>query len=279
MTLKTLAVVVTDKAVDRGPLAAALAVARRNDAHLDIYCLGVDQARYEPLPTGAAAMLIESSLAEARTRADELVAWAEQVVGTDTRRIAIEGVVVPQLGLDTGISRLIRFSDVLIAARPYGRPAGALQVSVLEATLFGTGTPALVIPPDVTDVPPPEHALVAWDESDESLAAIRKALPLLRAAKLVSVVMVDPPSRAPERSDPGGALAQMLARHGAHVDIAVLSRTLPRVCDSLNRYATDNGCDLIVMGAYGHSRVREALLGGPTRDMLEDATLPIFMAR
>jgi nucleotide-binding universal stress UspA family protein len=91
-------------------------------------------------------------------------------------------------------------------------------------------------------------------------------------------VMIDPPTHSPERSDPGGAVCLMLARHGVKAEVSILSRTLPRVSEILTRFATEHGANLIVMGAYGHSRFRESLLGGATRDMLEGTSLPLLMA-
>lgn len=279
MTYKSLSLVVTDKATDQGVLTVAKNFAERTGAHLDIYCLGVDPARYEPLPAGSAAVLIESGAAEARENAEALRAWVNERIPSDMAKVGIDLLVLPHIGLDAGLGRLLRFSDLIFAPRPYGDDAGPLQVQTLESALFGTGAPVLVVPPGMTDFPSPKRVLVAWDESDESLAAVRAAMPLLEEAESVHVVMVDPPSRRPDRSDPGGALGHMLARHGVRTDIAILSRTMPKVSDLLNRYVSDHECDLIVMGGYGHSRVREALLGGPTRDMLEDMSVPVLMAR
>ena len=73
-------------------------------------------------------------------------------------------------------------------------------------------------------------------------------------------------------------LCQMLVRHKVHADVAVLARTQSRVSDVLARHAADLNADMLVMGAYGHSRFREAILGGATRNMLEQAEVPVFMA-
>jgi nucleotide-binding universal stress UspA family protein len=119
---------------------------------------------------------------------------------------------------------------------------------------------------------------VAWNQSNEALTAVRHALPVLHKADQVAVVIVDPPVHGSERSDPGGMLTQWLARHGVHAEVVVLAKTLPRVSDVLMRYMTDSDSDLLVMGAYGHSRLREAILGGATRNMLENADFPVFLA-
>lgn len=110
------------------------------------------------------------------------------------------------------------------------------------------------------------------------MQAVRRSLPFLKAADLVRIVVIDPPTHGPERSDPGGMLSQMLARHGVNCEIDVLSKTMTRVSDVLKRHAVDTDSDMMVMGAYGHSRFREAILGGATRNMLEQAEIPVFMA-
>jgi nucleotide-binding universal stress UspA family protein len=100
----------------------------------------------------------------------------------------------------------------------------------------------------------------------------------LKLAELVDVTVVDPPQRGPERSDPGGLLCQYLVRHGIKAQVSVLAKTLPKVSEVLARHARDEGCDMMVMGAYGHSRLREAVLGGATRAVLEGAEIPVLMA-
>ena len=70
----------------------------------------------------------------------------------------------------------------------------------------------------------------------------------------------------------------MLSRHGIRAEVSILARTMPRVSDVMMRFATEHGCDLIVMGAYGHSRFRESILGGATRDLLERTEVPLLMS-
>lgn len=148
-----------------------------------------------------------------------------------------------------------------------------------EAALFEGCCPVLVMPSPAASTEQPRRVLLAWNQSTEALAAVRRALPLLQAADQVEVTLIDPGRSGPERSDPGGALTQMLTRHGVRAEIAVLARTAPTTGDELNRRALEIDADMIVMGAYGHSRFRQAILGGATRDMLEKARIPVFMAR
>jgi nucleotide-binding universal stress UspA family protein len=149
---------------------------------------------------------------------------------------------------------------------------------VLEAALFDGAAPVLLLAGTLLPETLGKRVVIAWNQGREAMAAVRRALPLLRKADLVNIVVVDPPAYGPERSDPGGALCQMLVRHGVKAEVSVLARTMPRVSDVLVRHVRDQNADILVMGAYGHSRFREAILGGATRDMLELAQVPVFLA-
>ena len=144
--------------------------------------------------------------------------------------------------------------------------------------MFEGRTPVLIVPDEAEVARLPKSALLCWNESAESLTAIKASLPLLAEADAVHICVIDPPVHGPNRSDPGGMLAAWLARHDIRAEIDVVARTLPRISDVIRRQAEDIGAELIVMGAYGHSRFREAILGGATRNMLEDTNIPVFMA-
>ena len=167
-----------------------------------------------------------------------------------------------------------------MTGRPYGPDHDPLAPVVAEALCFGTSRPVLVVPDrDRTDWRRPFRRIaLAWYDGDEALRAARAALPFLRQAQVVDIAIVDPPAHAHDRADPGGALCLWLARHGVKAEISVLARTEPRVRDVLARFAQERGCEAVVMGAYGHSRLREAVLGGATRDMLAAVALPLILA-
>jgi nucleotide-binding universal stress UspA family protein len=207
-----------------------------------------------------------------------LVDWAEDRLRGALAPAAVQKLVVTSAGLDAAIARVARYSDLIIASQPYGEGSTQVQTIILEAVLFGTGAPVMVIPRTAENIGPFERVMVAWDESTQALEAVRKALPALKNATRAEIVMINPPSHSPERSDPGGVICVMLARHGVKADVSILAKTMPHVAEVINRHAQDHAIDLIVMGAYGHSRFREAMIGGATRDMLETARVPILMA-
>jgi len=119
------------------------------------------------------------------------------------------------------------------------------------------------------------HALIAWNGSREAARAVRDALPLLKLARKVTVLAVEPQSNG---HAPGADLALHLARHGVTVDLDQDTAPGMDAADILLSRASDLSSDLIVMGAYGHARMRETILGGVTRSMLAAMTAPVLMS-
>jgi nucleotide-binding universal stress UspA family protein len=277
--LKTLSLVLTDESRDAPALRAAAALARREDAHLGVTALGVEPWALEAMPMASAQIVVESGRAEAQARAEALALWARAELPSDLRA-SIEPLTVIGLGLAAAVAQRARFSDLCVAPRPYGANRDPLGPAVPEALLFGTGAPVLFVPDRDLDWSRPFRRIaLAWNDGDEALAAARAALPFLRRADRVDIAIIDPPLHAADRSDPGGDLSLWLARQGVRAEIAVLSRSQPRIGDILMRFAQDRGAEALVMGAYGHSRLREAVLGGATRDLLREVPLPLLMAR
>jgi nucleotide-binding universal stress UspA family protein len=278
MSYKTIAIVISDEVGDKEALQAAITFADREGGHLDVYCLGIDPVRYDMAPMGAPPGLTFSGNGEAQARAKTLADWAQDRLRGALAPTAVQKLVVTSAGLDAAIARVVRYSDLIIVSQPYGEGSTQVQTIILEAVLFGTGAPVMVIPRTAEDIGSFDRVMVAWDESTQALEAVRKALPALKSATRAEIVMINPPSHSPERSDPGGVICVMLARHGVKADVSILAKTMPHVAEVINRHAQDHAIDLIVMGAYGHSRFREAMIGGATRDMLETARVPILMA-
>lgn len=278
MAYKSLLTVLTDSNTAAAPLAQMIALAGAQDAHAEALCLGVDRTQTGYYYAGANAMVLQETLARAQSEASELRSYVEGELAKSGVTWSAEDGVAQISDLGRHVAQHARFSDLVVLGRPYGKDRGAEAEPIVEAALFEGRTPVLVVPDGLEPMSRPNTVLVGWNESVEAMAAIRKSLPFLMGADLVRIVVIDPPKHGPERSDPGGMLSQMLARHGVNCEIDVLSKTMTRVSDILNRHATDTGADMMVMGAYGHSRFREAILGGATRNMLEQAKVPVFMA-
>lgn len=278
MSFKTLTTIVCDETADIHALNAAVALARSNGAHLDVICLGLDRTQPGFYYTGTNAMVLQDNLQFALAESERIEAVIQQHLHAEDISWAVRPMTAQMAGLTPQLSSILRFSDLVVLPRPYGDGRGHEHEEILEAALFSCRVPVLVMPDGATL---PDHIgriVVAWNESNEALGAVRSALPILAAADSVNITIIDPPQHGPDRSDPGGALCQMLSRHGVAVEVSVLAKTMPRVSDVLCRHLNDQDAQLLVMGAYGHSRLRQSIMGGATRNMLEMAELPVLMA-
>ena len=278
MTFRTILTVLTDPAQVRGTLDRAIALAEAQGAHLDVLCLGVERSNLGQYYEAASAIALQASIERAAEEAAEITEAARKVLAPCDLRHATETAVAQMVDVGRQVAARAALADLAVLPLPYGPDQGVEQEPVIEAALFDAHCPVMALPATDTFAAEPKRILLAWNESAEAMRAVRAALPLLRAAGRAEVVVIDPPAHGANRSDPGGQLAQFLSRHGVTAEIDVQARTLPRVSDVLKRHATERGCDLVVKGAYGHSRFREAILGGATRDMLTDAPVPVLLA-
>ena len=263
-------------------ITGAAAIATAHDAHLDILALGVDVTQVGYSYVGSGALILQATLDRAEQEAKDIEKAARKALAEQdpTLRYALEAAVTQLGALTELVAQRARFADLVVLPRPYGPGSGTEAEAVVEAALFEGHAPVLILPDSgAGHAAAPRRVVIAWNQSAEAMAAVRKALPILKQADLVSITVIDPPQTGVERSDPGGMLCQMLVRHGVKAEVTVLARTLPRVSDVLARHVRDTNADLLVMGAYGHSRFREAILGGATRNMLEQAEIPVLMAR
>ena len=264
-----------------GPsFAAAAAIARQMDAHLDALALGVDrtQVGYSYVGSGAVILQVAMDRAEEEARANEKAINAALSAQGRDLRFGLETAVTQIGALTELVANRSRYADLVVLPKPYGKTTGPEAEAAIEAAMFEGMAPVLVVPSSGMTSPEPKRIVLAWNQSREAMVAARRAMPLLKRADKVTITVIDPQPHGPERSDPGGLLCQLLVRHGIKAEVSVLARTLPRVSDVLHRACSDLNADLLVMGAYGHSRFREAILGGATRNMLEQAEVPVFMA-
>jgi nucleotide-binding universal stress UspA family protein len=170
-----------------------------------------------------------------------------------------------------------RYADLLIINQTDPGDADASQFA--SAVLLSLGRPALLVPYAGEFSSVGTNVLVAWNASREAARAVTDALPLLRRAERVVVMAVDAhASPAGHGESPGADIAVFLARHGVKAEAAPTVSSGVDVGNTILSRASDQGADLIVMGAYGHSRVREIVLGGATRTLLQSMTVPVLMS-
>jgi len=279
MAYKTILTVLT-QAEDVAPhLDAILPFARGEGAHLDILCLGIDRTRVGYVAADGMTFITEESQRLAMENAEAIREAVNEKMRPEDITWGAESVLAYSAGLTAVVADRARYSDLVAVPKPYGEGADPDAPIILEAALFDADVPALVLPNGVEPVLPFKHAVVGWNERPEAFAAVRAALPLLIPAEETDIAVVNPERHGSKTADPGEQLAVWLARHGAKPEVSLVPQTMPTVAQELLRHCRDEGADLLVMGAYGHSRFREAILGGATRDMLELTEIPLFLAR
>jgi nucleotide-binding universal stress UspA family protein len=168
--------------------------------------------------------------------------------------------------------RAARNADLVIAGQP--EPKDGAGKAFAADLVLSAGRPILFVPYAGRFARLGRRALVAWNDSREAARAVADALPLLQRADSVNVVTFD--ARAAEGA--AGEVALHLARHGVKVTLSRESVPDIAVGEQILSRAADLESDLLVMGAYGHSRMREQVLGGATRTLLESMTLPTLMS-
>lgn len=277
MAYKIISTVLTDSDASTEGLDAAITLATRMDAHLEIFVVTICHSETNNYFMGAEAMTIERQTRDAMAEREKLVVWVNNRMQGEPVRWALQSATVQGSALTPYLARKLRFSDLVVLPRPYQDNPDA--EALVEACLFAAERPVLMIPKGCKAPAAGGHILMGWNDGAEALAAARAALPLLQQADVADICIIDPPMHGADRSDPGGAMAQYLMRHGTRSEVAVLAKTEPHVGEILLRRAREVGAHLIVSGAYGHSRLREAVFGGATRSLLERADRPILMSR
>lgn len=278
MAYRTVLAVIHDTDALPGQLAAGAALVRRWDAHLELLCLGIDEVQVGYYFAGADAVIQQSSIALAREKADSLRAEAERRATAEGIRFSIRAAVTQFGVLNEVVARAARYADLVVQPAIAANSPDTEAEAVVEAAMFSGRAPVLLVPETGLPSEFPRRAVIGWNDGTEALAAVRGALPALRAVDTAVVAIIDPPARAAGESEPGQGLATMLDRHGVTAELALLPKDQPRVSDILAGLLTDRDADLLVAGAYGHSRFREAILGGATRELMRDCPTPLIMA-
>ncbi len=260
--------------VDSGTEAAgtyALSLAAFIDAHLTAAAFVAERpvGLFSEFPS----VLLEAMYEESRRSAEQALRGFDKAAGVP--RVATELVVVPPgHSVEDRFRWLARHFDLTIVQQP--SPDHPVNDYMVEAVLFGSGRPIIVVPYVHRAPAKFDTVVIAWDESAPAARAISDALPLLKKAARVELVTV-----AQSNASSGGVSAVRMVEHLTRHSIQATSKSLlpaGGTAETLLSYASDALADLLVMGGYGHSRLRELILGGTTRTMLTSMTVPVLMA-
>ncbi|MEM8812152.1 MAG: universal stress protein [Pseudomonadota bacterium] len=276
MQIKT---VLTVQDGDKEPTALnpAIALCRHHNAHLSVFVVGLAPApptiTYGGLPADLWIQEVDDARRATAARCEAIEAHLQQEGISADVTFEVSGSAL----IDEEIGRRARYAD-LTAVIPGQLAASGIRDHVINGALFESDRPLIVLNGEPTALGNSTRVLVAWDASREAARAIHASLEQLKAAEDVRVVLVDPePLRSGHGPEPGANIATFLARHGIGVTVERIASSGHSVADSLILHGKDCGAGLIVMGAYGHSRMRQRVFGGTTESMLGQTTFPLLM--
>jgi nucleotide-binding universal stress UspA family protein len=178
-------------------------------------------------------------------------------------------------GAATLFAQIARRFDISVVGQAQ-REQGATDELIIEGALFESGRPVIVVPYIQKSGLTLERVLVCWDGGRTAARAVADAMPFLTRAQAVDLVIVAEERKNDEVT--GVRMSEHLARHGAKVSVKRIAKGDLSVQDAILSYAADSSADFMVMGGYGHSRLREFILGGVTRSILNSMTVPVLMS-
>ncbi|MQT12989.1 universal stress protein [Segnochrobactrum spirostomi] len=219
--------------------------------------------------------LVEDARIDAEDRArDALAAFDGLSTGL---RVRTEGATFSLIeGEGSGLVAHGRLTDLAIVGQDDPAALEPSREAVIETLMMEAGAPVLIVPRHFDKGFHLKRVVIAWDGGLPAARAVRAALPVLTFAEEIHVAVIDGERYLP--GDPGSDIALHLARHGFEVVVQRLSRGDRSIPATVLDHVSTCGADLVVMGAYAHSPLREFILGGPTRGMMKAMTVPVLMA-
>lgn len=279
MSFNVISTVVTADSDNKSAAEAAITLATQAKTHLNIYALGLERMEANFYYAGAEAVVLAENALHAKEDRDKAEEWITDRIRSELISYTVFPAIVPNSALQRFLALRLRFTDLVVLPQPVAGTTYRQDVGILEACMFDAERPALIVPEGASAPKSGGRVLLGWNEGAEALSAARAALPFLKEAQQVDICIIDPPRHAENRSDPGGQIAEFLVRHGVKAQVDVIAKTEPNVGSILIRKAQEMGAEMIVTGAYGHSRLREAVFGGTSRELIDNCPLPLFMAR
>jgi nucleotide-binding universal stress UspA family protein len=280
MSWKDVLVIVSEAEADEPALALGEALANQcSDCHLAaafLTPLPDEPLAYEP--TVVAGVWAEL-LGRARQEADAERKRVEARLKRSDTEVDLRNAEALSRDLGRVAAVHARYADVTVMTRPTEGAGAELREEIIEGVLFHSGRPALIAPPGWKGTGIGKRVVVAWDASREATRALSEADDILEFAESVTVLTVDAkPKMFGHGDQPGANIAAHLSRRGLPADVRNVDSMGRAASAAIMEEAQSLGADLVVMGGYAHSRLRELVFGGATRDLLRTATVPLLMA-
>jgi nucleotide-binding universal stress UspA family protein len=279
MNVRDILAIVLSAEADEPALAAAELLGERFDGALGaalLTALPDEPVAYEPsVVAGVWAELLSRARQDAKADREKV----EARLARSSRRWDLH--TAEALARDLGRVAAVhaRYADIAVLTRPGAEESPDPRHDLVEGVLFHSGRPSLIVPPGWKGASIGRRPLLAWDASREATRALSEADWLIEGAEAVTVVTIDAKTTVFGHGDqPGANIAAHLARRGLKTDVRNLDGGGRPAAQAILTEARDRDGDLIIMGGYAHTRLRELMFGGATRDMLEQADVPLLMA-
>ena len=253
----------------------AVSLAKSFGAHLTGMAFLYEPVIPDVVMGGIPVDLIEAQREEHSKSANAAVTRFEAAARSAGVQAATRILDASLAGAAATFGQLARRFDIAVVGQA-NPERGSGEELMIEGALFESGRPVIVVPYIQRQGLSLERVMACWDGSRTAARAIGDAMPFLERAKAVDLVVVA--ERGKNEEVTGVNMREHLARHGLKVELKRLAKGDIDIKDALLSYAADSGADFIVMGGYGHSRLREFIWGGVTRGILTSMTVPALMS-
>jgi nucleotide-binding universal stress UspA family protein len=275
MGFKTIIVGLNDVQRNQALLDAGIKLARKFDAHiLGLYVIPAVQiysSGFESMP-----VVFEGRRDFFQSSSSSVRSSFEGVLSREGIRGEFQLVDSASAHISNTMIERARAADLVLLSQADSTRESMIDEDLVERVALAAGRPTLSIPRQ-GEFQFPELAIVGWNGTRESARAAFDSIPLLKQSKEVHIVWVNPQRDLPPGEVPGADLAEVLSRHGVKAVAEPLPSEL-EAGEALSRKVKDSGAELLVMGAYGHARLREFILGGATRSVLSSMECPVLFS-
>ena len=276
MAYKTILVQIDDGKRCRARVELAIRLARRYDAHL----IGLNALTLTELPGYVLAGAGGAPIIDVQKRlADEQAARAQATFREAASAAGLAAAEWRTTELDAvdAVALHGRYADLIVLGQPSAEDNSQVGSGFAEQVVLDAGRPVLMVPYAGDFAGIGKRILIGWNARREAIRAVTDAIPFLRQAEGVRVIVINPKA-AEHGAMPGSDIALYLARHDVRVEVYVDHAAEVDVGNEILSRAADFGADLIVMGAYGHSRMREIVMGGASRTIIDSMTVPVLLS-
>jgi nucleotide-binding universal stress UspA family protein len=279
MSFMSLLVFADDSEASALRLDTAIAMAERYGAHLTACALTEQPAYYYGVGTEVAADVYMEDVERAKVIAQGVADAASARLTQSGHDGGARWATGTPVAISEIAARNARYADLNLIGQPHDCAQETVLTKVFEGVLLDSGRAAVMVPKGWSGGSFGGRVLIAWTPCKEAARAVADAMPFIEAAESVHVAMVDPATGEDAHGEePGADLAAALARHRVPVTVDALPSAGQSIAGRLLIHAAECGADLIVMGGYGHWRLRESLFGGVTRDMVRKSEVPLLLA-